>query len=240
MFVTIQFGHCYAGHMVREMPVSRRERPAKPALTRDGIVDAAMAILASDGAQAVTMRRVAAALDTGPASLYVYVRNATELNSLLIDRLIASLDLSWDGAEPWRGRLHRVLSDYSAMLAGHAGIARSALFVWPDGPHYLDLIELLMRLLTTAGVQPEAAARATDLLLQQATAAAAEWDGRRENGEQELSDLVSTLESADPARHPTLARLGSSIFVRGSHEDRSAWIVDTMLDGILDARTPGS
>src|SRR3712207_621553 len=137
--------------MPREMPVSRRERPAKPALTREGIVDAAMAILASDGAQAVTMRKVAAALDTGPASLYVYVRNATDLNSLLIDRLIASLDLSWDGTEPWRARLHRVLGDYSTMLAGHAGIARSALFVWPDGPHYLDLIELLMRLLTTAG-----------------------------------------------------------------------------------------
>ncbi|MEU7476386.1 TetR/AcrR family transcriptional regulator C-terminal domain-containing protein [Lentzea sp. NPDC042327] len=219
--------------MAREMPVSRRERPAKPALTRDGIVDAAMAILAAEGAQAVTMRKVAGALDTGPASLYVYVRNATELSSLLIDRLIAALDLTWDGTEPWRGRLHRVLADYSTMLASHAGIARSALFVWPDGPHYLDLIELLMRLLTAAGVEPEPAARATDLLLQQATAAAAEWDGRRENGGQDLSDLVSTLESADRERHPMLAALGSAIFVRGSNEERSAWIVDTMLDGIL-------
>ncbi|WP_410575190.1 TetR/AcrR family transcriptional regulator [Amycolatopsis sp. cmx-4-61] len=225
--------------MPRRMPVSRRERPAKPALTRDRIVDAAMAILASDGAHGVTMRKVAAALDTGPASLYVYVQNATELNSLLIDRLIASLDLSWDGVEPWRGRLHRVLADYSTMLASHSGIARSALFVWPDGPHYLDLIELLMRLLMSAGAEPETAARATDLLLQHSTAAAAEWDGRRESGEQELSDLVGTLESADPQRHPTLKALGSAIFVRGSHEERSAWIIDVMLDGILTPRTAG-
>jgi AcrR family transcriptional regulator len=222
--------------MVRQMPVSRRTRPAKPALTRDGIVDAAMAILATDGAQGVTMRKVATALDTGPASLYVYVRNATELSSLMIDRLIASLDLSWDGSEPWRERLHRVLADYSTMLAGHSGIARSALFVWPDGPHYLDLLELLMRLLAAAGVEPEAAAQATDLLLQHATASAAEWDGRSEGGEQQLSDLVDTLESADPARHPTLKALGSAIFVRGSTGDRSAWIIDMMLDGILAPR----
>ncbi|WP_410597503.1 TetR/AcrR family transcriptional regulator [Amycolatopsis sp. lyj-23] len=219
--------------MARQTPISRRERPAKPALTRDGIVDAAMAILAAEGAQALTMRRIAAELDTGPASLYVYVRNATELNSLLIDRLIASLDLSWDEAEPWRDRLHRLLADYSAMLAAHPGIARSALFVWPDGPHYLDLLELLMRLLTTAGVQPEPAGRATDLLLQHATAAVAEWDGRRDRGEQDLSDLVATLDASDPERHPTLYALGSALFVRGSHEERSAWIIDVMLDGVL-------
>ncbi|MFD4672488.1 TetR/AcrR family transcriptional regulator [Lentzea sp. NPDC058450] len=219
--------------MARQTPVSRRERPAKPALTRDGIVDAAMAILVAEGAQALTMRRVAGALDTGPASLYVYVRNATELSALLIDRLIASLDLSWDGVEPWRDRLHRLFADYSAMLADHSGIARPALFVWPDGPHYLDLIEVLMRLLTAAGVPPEAAGRATDLLLQHATAAVAEWDSRRERGEQDLSDLVTTLDSADPERHPTVAALGSALFVRGSHEERSAWLIDTLLDGVL-------
>ncbi|MGI5498970.1 TetR/AcrR family transcriptional regulator [Lentzea sp. CA-135723] len=219
--------------MARQTPVSRRERPAKPALSRDGIVDAAMAILVAEGARALTMRRVAAALDTGPASLYVYVRNATELSSLLIDRLIASLDLTWTEAEPWRDRVHRLLADYSAMLAAHEGIARSALFVWPDGPHYLDLIELLMRLLTEAGVRPEAAARATDLLLQHATAAAAEWDGRRERGEQEIGDLVRTLDAADPDRHPTLKALGSAVFVRGGHDERSAWIIDVLLDGVL-------
>ncbi|USX53733.1 TetR/AcrR family transcriptional regulator [Lentzea sp. HUAS12] len=219
--------------MARQTPVSRRERPAKPALTRDGIVDAAMAILVAEGAQALTMRRVAGELDTGPASLYVYVRNATELGALLIDRLIAALDLSWDGSEPWRDRLHRLLADYSAVLAEHSGIARSALFVWPDGPHYLDLLELLLRLLTAAGVEPEAAARATDLLLQHATAAVAEWDGRRERGEQDLDDLVQTLDSADAERHPTLKALGSAVFVRGTHEERSAWIIDVMLDGVL-------
>ena len=52
---------------------STRDRPAKAPLSEDAVVDAALAILQSDGLEAVTMRRVAAALDTGAASLYVYV-----------------------------------------------------------------------------------------------------------------------------------------------------------------------
>ena len=42
---------------------STRDRPAKAPLSEDAVVDAALAILKSDGLEAVTMRRVAAALD---------------------------------------------------------------------------------------------------------------------------------------------------------------------------------
>ena len=55
---------------------STRDRPAKPPLSVDAVVDAALAVLQADGLEAVTMRRVAAALDTGAASLYVYVSGA--------------------------------------------------------------------------------------------------------------------------------------------------------------------
>jgi hypothetical protein len=52
---------------------STRDRPAKTPLSEDAVVDAVLAILRSDGLEAVTVRRVAHALDTGAASLYVYV-----------------------------------------------------------------------------------------------------------------------------------------------------------------------
>src|SRR5919201_5400621 len=54
-------------------PRSTRDRPAKAPLSEEAIVDAALAILKAQGLEAVTMRRDAAALDTGPGSLYVYV-----------------------------------------------------------------------------------------------------------------------------------------------------------------------
>ena len=71
-------------------PRSRRDRPAKPALSREAIVDAALAIVREEGIDALTMRRLAQALDTGPASLYVYVANRDELWDLLFDAALAT------------------------------------------------------------------------------------------------------------------------------------------------------
>ena len=138
--------------MRRPEPVSRRDRPAKPPLSRSVIIDAAMRLVEQEGPDRLTMRRLAAELDTGPASLYVYVRNTTDLNALLIDRHLADLDLGWDDVEPARARLHRVLHDYTHLLAGQPALAQAALVTWPEGPHYLDLLELLLRLLHALGL----------------------------------------------------------------------------------------
>jgi len=219
-------------------PVSRRTRPAKAPLSRAAIVDAALRVLERDGGSKLTMRRVAAELDTGPASLYVYVRNTTGLHALLIDRLLASLDLAWDGAEPWRERLHRVLADYRGLLAERPEIARGALSVWPDGPNYLDLVELLLRLLAAAGVDQRAAAWAVDLLLQHVSAAAAEWAERAADAGQDLDDLSATLASADPRRHPVLASFDTALLTAGDPEIRDRWAVDVLIDGVLARSAP--
>src|SRR6267154_655953 len=68
--------------------VSRRERPAKPALTREGIVAAAVGVMQAEGLDRVTMRRLAQELDTGPASLYVYVRNTAELHAAMLEQSV--------------------------------------------------------------------------------------------------------------------------------------------------------
>src|SRR5215469_12924657 len=81
--------------MPRTRPiVSRRERPAKPALTREGIVTAAVGVMQAEGLDKVTMRRLAQELDTGAASLYVYVRNTAELHAAMLEQLLGQIDLS--------------------------------------------------------------------------------------------------------------------------------------------------
>src|SRR3954452_19348213 len=72
---------------------STRDRPAKEPLSEAAVVDAALAILQSDGLAAVTMRRVATALDTGPASLYVYVAGREGLLQAMLDHVAATVEL---------------------------------------------------------------------------------------------------------------------------------------------------
>src|SRR4051794_41302573 len=128
MFVTNMF--VYAGAMPSSKR-SRRERPAKPALTREWIVAETIEIMRKEGLEKVTMRRVAQALDTGPASLYVYVANTAELHAAVLDELIGSLDF---GTGDWRARPGGLLRRYSKILFPFPGPARPSLGLRPPRP----------------------------------------------------------------------------------------------------------
>src|SRR6202034_4079237 len=159
---------------------SRRERPAKPALTRAGIVAAALAVMRAEGLDRVTMRRLAAELDTGPASLYVYVRNTAELHAAMLEELLGQIDLGpVTAAGDWRERLITVLTSYTAILFEHPGLAQSALVTRPSGPAYFGLVEALLALARAGGISADRASWAMDLLLHVATATAVQ-PGTRE------------------------------------------------------------
>jgi AcrR family transcriptional regulator len=209
---------------------SRRERPAKPALTREGIIEASCAILRDEGLARVTMRRVAAALDTGHASLYVYVRNTEDLHTQILDALLGEISPTAGGS--WRDRLKALLKAYQGVLFQYPEIARMAMSTQPTGPNYLALTEAILALLTEGGVADRAAAWGVDLLLLYPTAIAVERSAPRPPDE--LSTLAELITSVDPVRHPHLTRLGTQL-TSGAGPDRFDWAFDVLLDGMLAA-----
>jgi AcrR family transcriptional regulator len=216
--------------------LSRRERPAKPALTRDGIVLAALAIMRAEGLEKVTMRRVAQQLDTGAASLYVYVRNTADLHAAMLDEILAEVDLSPAAtAGPWRQRLADVLTSYSLVLFANPALARSALVSRPSGPNYLNLIECLLTLLMAGDVPDGQAAWGVDLLMLYATSIAAEHGTRSSRAEADAEEgaIEAAIRGADPGRHPQIARLADALL---SGRDRLAWGFQAVIAGI--AATP--
>lgn len=58
----------------------------------------AVDVMRAEGVERVTMRRLAKELDTGPASLYVYVKDTEELHAAMLDELLAEVDLGDGGA----------------------------------------------------------------------------------------------------------------------------------------------
>ncbi|MEU2423532.1 TetR/AcrR family transcriptional regulator C-terminal domain-containing protein [Streptomyces sp. NPDC007851] len=217
-------------------PRSRRERPAKPALTREGIVTAAVRILRTEGLQKVTMRRLAQELDTGPASLYVYVRDTAELHAAVLDELLGTLDPP-SAQGTWRERLEQVLVAYTGMLLEYPSLARSALTSWPSGPHYLGLIETLLGLLDEGGVPREQAAWGVDLLLQRATASAAEHAGH--DSREDWDALGRALTQVSERTHPHIAAASGSLLA-GTPEQRVSWGIQTLVNGIQRTAVPES
>lgn len=218
-------------------PRSRRERPAKPALSRAGIIDTAVRILRSEGLQRVTMRRLAQELDTGAASLYVYVRNTGELHAAILDELLGTVDLApVRAAGEWRARLETVLGSYTEMLFEYPGLAQSALLARPSGPNYLRLIDNLLALLHEGGVPGPQAAWGVDVLLQLATASAAEH--ARDEPEADWSALEGALHGIDRHTYPHIAALGTDL-LSGTPLERQSWAFRMTINGISHTpRTP--
>jgi AcrR family transcriptional regulator len=220
--------------------VSRRERPAKPALTREGIVTAAVQVMQAEGLDRVTMRRLAQELDTGAASLYVYLRNTAELHAAMLEQLLGQVDLTPVTAPgDWRDRLVTVLTSYTSILFGQPGLAQSVLVTRPSGPAYLSLAEGVLSLLSAGGVTPARAAWAVDILLHFATSTAAEQGTRdRAAGAEEEEDaLAAALREAPAGTYPHIAALGAEL-MSGEGPDRLLWGFRVLISGITQTPRP--
>jgi AcrR family transcriptional regulator len=226
----------------RREPISRRDRPAKPALSRRWIVDTAVRIMRAEGLEKVTMRRLAQELDTGPASLYVYVANTAELHAAVLDCLLGEVDLTGrDGGEDWREQLRSVVASYTQVLFEHPPLARAALVARPSGENYLRLVERILDLLARSGASREQVAWGVDKLLQDATATAAEHATRAHDSaaEKDWDATVRALDMADATTHPAIAAHMPAL-IGGSVPDRIRWSFDVLVNGITHTPVPGA
>ena len=226
-------------------PRSRRDRPSKPALSREAIVAAGLAIVREEGIDALTMRRLAQALDTGPASLYVYVANRGELWELLFDAAIASVQTEPTDPARWREQLQELASRMVHVMAEeYPGIAKLAMTHIPSGENAMRITESVLSLLKAGGVEDQAAAYAADLLTTYVNAIAYEhstYARVHEHPEQKLDEVARVAErfaSLSPELYPTLAALGPRM-TYGDGDERFALGLDVLLNGLLATPAEG-
>lgn len=219
---------------------STRDRPAKPPLSREAVVDAALELCRAEGLDAVTMRRVAAELDTGAASLYVYVRNREELVGAMGDRVASSIELEFPDPARWREQLHVLLGRMLAALQTHPGLAASTLADVPSTDAPFDFIENLLGLLLAGGASRQDAAWACDILFLVTTATAIENDVRRDRGQLKdeddfmafVGDLRARFAGLPTDRYPLIVATADEM-VAGDGDDRFRFAIDALLDGVV-------
>jgi AcrR family transcriptional regulator len=196
----------------------------------------------TEGLDKATMRRVAQALDTGPASLYVYIANTAELHSAVLDELLGALSTEGNGS--WNERLEALLRSYADVLFTYPGLARSALLIRPTGPNAIRLYDRILGLLLDGRVAPDRAAWGVDLLLQYVTGNAAEHSTPTPSDidapadvEAEMSILATALRAADPKTTPHIAAHVDAV-LSGEPAQRVTWAIQALIAGIASTPLP--
>ncbi|EFM12505.1 transcriptional regulator, TetR family [Paenibacillus curdlanolyticus YK9] len=215
--------------------ISRRARPAKEPLSKALIVNTAWELLRNEGSSGMSMRKIAKALDTGPASLYVYVKNLQELNAYVLDHGLDKVVLPDPQSADWRTNLFEALHNYQQVLFEAPGVAELALTTIPIGPHSLVITEYILARLHEGGMSARTAAWGLDMLLLYATSVAFEQASRNERGN-ELDALSASYLSLDAAQYPMLAgareEMTSGSMTPEGHE-RFRWGLDVILQGMM-------
>lgn len=135
---------------MESVPVWLRERrtgAGRPAeRSRAEVIAAAVALADREGLAAVSMRRVAAELGTGAASLYRYVDSRDDLLDLMTDEVVAGYQLPAPGG-PWLPGLLEVCRQGRELMLRHGWLPELVLTRSALGPHGTDLLEHVLAVL---------------------------------------------------------------------------------------------
>jgi AcrR family transcriptional regulator len=215
-----------------------RRRASRPQLSRDLIVRTAMDILATEGIAAVSMRRVAQALETGPASLYAHVSNKDELDELMYDQVLADVRVPEPDPARWTGQLKEVVHEQVRAMMAYPGIARVA---WqtmvPVGANALRQAESVLALLRAGGLSHRQAVYAGDALSLYAKAyayEASQWTyGEYSQAEAAArgKQMVEYMRSLPPETFPNMLAAGE-LFSAETARERFEFALDMMLGGL--------
>ena len=214
---------------------SPRERPARTPLSRSAIAAAAVAIVDAEGLEALSMRRLAQALGTGPASLYAHVSGKPELLQLLIDRVAAEIPVPAPEPERWQEQVKDYARGMRRVLAAHRDLAGASRANVPTGPNALDAMEGLLAVLRAGGVPSRQAAYAADLLAQYVTVDVYEgslFEQRLERDPGYLARLGAHFGALPAERFPTTVSMVGELMGGGGPDARFEFGLTVLVTGL--------
>ncbi|HEY7483135.1 MAG TPA: TetR/AcrR family transcriptional regulator [Streptosporangiaceae bacterium] len=222
------------------IPPWRKQRKAAPPrqpLSQDLIVETALRVLQAEGLDAVSMRRVAQELNTGPASLYAHVSNKDELLELMLDRIAAQVRLPEPDPERWQEQIKEIAREVRRVWVAYNDISRYSIGNIPTGPNLLAIAERELALMRSGGVPDQIAAWFVDRLGLFIDADAFEgtmWVSRAKEGwdvDTYLGHIRDYFSKLPADRFPTLVSMVDTMMV-GGDEERFEFGLDLIVRGL--------
>ena len=210
--------------------------PARPVLSRERVLDAAIALADAQGIEAVTMRRLADAVGAKPMSLYHHLANKEEVVDGMVDVVFAEIELptpalGWKEAARLRARSAR------RVLIAHPWAVPLLESRRSPGPATLRHHDAVIGAYRENGFDIAMAAHAVSVVDAYVygfvlTEAALPFDAT--DGEQARDAIDEILSPMDADSHPHLVELATAHVLQPGYSFAKEfdWGLDLVLDGL--------
>ena len=126
----------------------RGTRKREVPLTEAGIYAAALRLIDADGVEALTMRKLATALDANPMSLYYHVPNKDAVLRGVARMVGAQFRTVTLEDAPWQERIRLLATDFRTLARSHPrfmgySFSLQSDFIRPDDPFWTELTAIL-------------------------------------------------------------------------------------------------
>ncbi|MDX6316282.1 MAG: hypothetical protein QOF84_6482 [Streptomyces sp.] len=221
----------------------KRRRPTRSGvlLSADLIVETALRLIGEHGPEALSVRRLGAALGCDPSAVYRYFRNTDDLLLAVADRIIGDAMRGFTPGPDWQAALREMAMRARDGYLAHPRAAVMASYRVTRREHEFRAVETGVGILLGAGFDPARAVRLylafIDTVLGHAALDAACLALPRDQREGDGRAWTEAYQEVTAESHPTLSAVRGHLHLmaRSSFEDS----VELLLSA-LAAQAPGS
>jgi AcrR family transcriptional regulator len=212
----------------------RRAARSRPSLDRDGIVDAALRIVATPGVDVLSFRKLGIELGADHTAIYRHFADRDALMRAIIDRLLDEVCDSIDLDDPWDARLRTSALATLRLARRYPAVGIELAQHTTAGPGERRSIELELVAWEEGGLAPAQVVRFYAVFsaytLSASAAVAAHVLTGSHVGKPDDQSWIGALDDLDPVAHTRIVAYRESLVLLG--------VDDTYTDGvdlILDA-----
>ncbi|MFC9128040.1 TetR/AcrR family transcriptional regulator [Streptomyces sp. NPDC057099] len=219
----------------------RRRRPTRSGvvLSEELIVETALRLIGEHGPEALSVRRLGAALGCDPTALYRYFHGTDDLVLAIADRIIGDAMAGFVPGDDWVAALREIALRVRAGYLAHPRAAAMAAHRVTRRRNEIHAVDTGIGLLLNAGFAPADAARLylafIDTVLSHAATEAAFHALPRQQREADHRAWRDVYQDLDPQTYPSLTAVRPQL--PGMADSSFEQAVDLLLEA-LTARSP--
>ncbi|MEU9890776.1 TetR family transcriptional regulator [Sphaerisporangium sp. NPDC051011] len=209
-------------------------------LTRESVVERALALANEDGVEALTIRRLAGRLGVTPMALYWHFKNKDELVWALAEHLLAGVTADIAPGDPWQKRLRAMVRALVDAMREHPSLPDFLNSVVED-KHELESFkratEAALDALSAAGFSPVEGYYIATYLLNASIALVKDhpgWPADMSEAEQAEALRLRRLhiETLPRDRYPRMVEYGATLHAPPDIERYFTFGIDLMMEGV--------